>query len=157
MKPQVGEPTRMSTGPNDAMPSARGAPCCTRQRSRTDSIWRIVSSRSPVGRRSIARTSSGPVPRMHTHLVPPNSTPASSLAEGAMSARRLRRGGGLAQACDPGVCLGEETVMVRCRGGVRRDLLTDREHHALDLLEVHRVDQRIVVSRCDAETFEDPE
>ena len=82
MKPNVGEPARRSTGPNDAMPSARGAPYCDRQRSSTASICRSVSSRSPVGRRSTARTSSGPVPRMQTHLVPPNSTPASSLVGG---------------------------------------------------------------------------
>ena len=70
---------------------------------------------------------------MHTHLVPPNSTPASSLVEGDMSARRLRRGGGLARSGDPGICLGEEAVVRRSRGGVRRDLLTDREHQAFDL------------------------
>ena len=67
------------------------APCCARQRSSTASIWRSVSSRSPVGSRSIARTSSGPVPRMHTHLVPPNSTPASSLVCGRHVSRRTLR------------------------------------------------------------------
>ena len=36
------------------------APYCARQRSSTASICRSVSSRSPVGRRSMARTSSGP-------------------------------------------------------------------------------------------------
>ena len=134
------------------------APCCERQRSSTASIWRSVSSRSPVGSRSTARTSSGPVPRMHTHLVPPNSTPASSLVAGdtvsppiARPRRPCARLASLAFAC------GEEAV-VRGRGrGIRRDFLADGEHQALDLFEIHRVDQRIVVARYDARAFEDPE
>ena len=36
-----------------------------------------VESRSAVGMLTLSRTSSGPEPMMQTHLVPPNSTPAS--------------------------------------------------------------------------------
>ena len=69
----------------------------------------------------------------------------------------LRRGGGLARAGELRVRLGEEAV-VRGRGrGVRRDFLADGEHQAFDLLEVDRVDQRIVIARRDTHAFEDPE
>ena len=67
-----------------------------------------------------ARTSSGPVPRMHTHLVPPSSTPASSLEEGGMLSPWSRGGGCLARTGQPGIRRGEEAVVRWARRPRRR-------------------------------------
>lgn len=68
MSPQVGEPGRKSSGPNDAMPTAANGPradCCRRKKSTARSI---VSHGDVVGMRSSARRSSGPVPTAQTNL-----------------------------------------------------------------------------------------
>lgn len=53
-----------------------------RQSSRMDSIRESVSSGVVVGTTIRARMSSGPVPRIQTHFVPPSSTPASRFVSG---------------------------------------------------------------------------
>src|SRR5262245_61351610 len=88
MNPNVGEPGSRSTGPNVAMPSAASGQrreCSTKKASAPA----MVSAGLVVGRRSSARTSSGPEPIAQTTLVPPTSIPptinvpaiASPLAE----------------------------------------------------------------------------
>jgi len=71
IRPQVGEPSRRSTGPNEPTPSASTGP----SRSKNAVARAIVSSGVVVGKVSLARRSSGPVPTAHCHFVPPVSIP----------------------------------------------------------------------------------
>src|ERR1700722_921204 len=66
-------------GPNEAMPSAFGGAAPSSHCWMTEAIALSVVSGSSVGKVTCARMSSGPVPSVQTHLVPPISTPASGV------------------------------------------------------------------------------
>ena len=72
--PQVGEPSRRSTGPNDPIPIAATGPSL----SKNATARPIVSAGVVVGKVPVARRSSGDVPIAHTHFVPPPSMPPSA-------------------------------------------------------------------------------